>query len=275
MTRSQDELALEILRRLDADGDLARNSERLGALADSVTGRTLLRVLGLDPQHVHRLRTQQSELLRQAARYVLRFSPRGWAPSGLVPADVTARALAVLDASGSFDEADRVLIEGWNEPVRLNFSWSRIIGLGLKDPLRQEALLARANLVEKALAHHRAGAYEASVPIVLAQVDGLVIDATNGKSGFFWRADPRALVDDATLAGLPEGLEVLRGLFSISQNSTARTGSRSRHGIMHGRELGYDTNLNSTQCFVLLLAVIELVTPVFEAAGDGAKDATP
>jgi hypothetical protein len=35
------------------------------------------------------------------------------------------------------------------------------------------------------------------------------------------------------------------------------TGKLSRHGILHGRELRYDTQMNSTKALVLLAAVIE------------------
>ena len=39
------------------------------------------------------------------------------------------------------------------------------------------------------------------------------------------------------------------------------TGKLSRQGILHGRELGYDTLINSTKSFVLLVAVIEWAQP--------------
>jgi hypothetical protein len=42
------------------------------------------------------------------------------------------------------------------------------------------------------------------------------------------------------------------------------TGSLARHGILHGRELAYDTEINSTKCFVLLLAVMDWAKPKAE-----------
>jgi hypothetical protein len=64
-------------------------------------------------------------------------------------------------------------------------------------------------------------------------------------------------VDDMTIAGLPEGLQPLRLLFSEDMKVSGATGALSRHGILHGRELGYDTKVNSTKVFVLLVAIIE------------------
>jgi hypothetical protein len=110
-------------------------------------------------------------------------------------------------------------------------------------------------LVQKALGHHCNGAYEASVPIILAQADGIVLELT-GRQLFVARR-PEHLADNETLAGLPEGLRVLAPLLAESQRQTMTSGALRRHGILHGRELGYGTLINSTKCFVLLLAVMD------------------
>jgi hypothetical protein len=127
----------------------------------------------------------------------------------------------------------------------------------------------RARLVEAAWTHHESGAFEASIPIVLAQVDGIVSDATTSdeapKGKRFVRSGPHQadVVDDETLAGINEALPAVRDWFSEPYWQTESQESANRHGVMHGRELAYDTAVNSTKCFVLLLAIWEWASKVF------------
>ncbi|ALE04631.1 hypothetical protein AL755_03120 (plasmid) [Arthrobacter sp. ERGS1:01] len=115
----------------------------------------------------------------------------------------------------------------------------------------------RAELIEKAIEHHLKGAYEASIPILYAQAEGLAYDAT-GKP-FFTKSSRHyvAAIDDTTLAGLDGNLEVARVLFSDDVSETQDKGSLSRHGILHGRELAYDTEVVSTKALVLVLSLAE------------------
>jgi hypothetical protein len=75
----------------------------------------------------------------------------------------------------------------------------------------------------------------------------------------FFNLQPKRqyFVDASTIAGMPAGLEHLRPLFSEAMRKSGATGKLSRHGILHGRELRYDTKMNSTKAFLLLAAVIE------------------
>ncbi|MBK8558449.1 hypothetical protein [Candidatus Amarobacter glycogenicus] len=84
---------------------------------------------------------------------------------------------------------------------------------------------ARAELVEKALKHHQAGAYEASVPIVLAQIDGLVRDMTDGVHG-----SSRGWAIEATFATRQRYQASMRAssapeVFGARQDITSSTGA--------------------------------------------------
>ena len=66
----------------------------------------------------------------------------------------------------------------------------------------------RGRLIGRAWDHHVAGAYEASIPIVLAQIDGITADATLSPTGrrgkmFFFPSGSHyvEVVDDTTLLG--------------------------------------------------------------------------
>ncbi len=224
MTRSTEEdLEERIFSRLDPEGELGTMLSGFRALTGNALARGLVRLLGgrdVDLDTAAAIDQQIQALVSGMARSIALFTPLGWAPDGGL-----ALQLRRMLNLGSGDE-----------------EWTRIFR-------------GRYDLVQKALGHHCNGAYEASVPIVLAQADGIVLDLTDKK--LFITGKPKHLVDSETLAGLPEGLRLLAPLLAESQGQATTSGSLRRHGIQHGRELGYGTLINSTKCFVLLLAVMD------------------
>jgi hypothetical protein len=77
---------------------------------------------------------------------------------------------------------------------------------------------------------------------------------------------PRATIVDAnTLAGHPGALAALHRLLAQKCSTTETSGRLLRHGIMHGRELGYGSRRNSTQALATLLAVITWAQPIARA----------
>jgi hypothetical protein len=151
-------------------------------------------------------------------------------------------------------------MDGWNQGDWLRLAVMPLQAVGAGHDELHAVSQERWRLVERALAHHRNGAYEASVPIVLAQADGICQDLVGSKADMqFFTLHPKKqhFADSSTIAGMPDGLEHLRPLFSEVMRKSGATGKVTRHGILHGRELGYDTKLNSTKTLVLLAAVIE------------------
>jgi len=119
---------------------------------------------------------------------------------------------------------------------------------------------ARWQLVRQAQALHLEANYDAAVPLVLNAIEGLVADAHAGKL-FFTVRDSRMidLLEPGTLAGMACSLKVLHSLYTTSVNETTTDCVMSRHGIMHGRVLGYGTKVASAKCWTLLDAVIEIL----------------
>lgn len=257
------DLEHRVLGRLDPSGDARRLLEEF----DSHSGRAALVLLGelagVDADAFLTALDDMREVSRQTTESILLFTPLGWAPSVNAPLELYREALGILEVTGSTEKAEQRLVEGWNAEDHLRFAVMPIsvVGAGHNDlwPLARR----RWELVEKALAHHAAGAYEASVPIVMAQIDGLMHDF--GVKGFFSRGsadrDIKPLLDERSLLGLPESLRSLRLLFGSSMRHSGMSGNLSRHGILHGRELGYDTLINSTKVFVLLAAVVQWALP--------------
>jgi hypothetical protein len=189
------------------------------------------------------------------------LAPRGWIFFESAPFDEYAGA-ATLVERGRMAEADELLVRKWNgDEFLLKWPVHRLIGLYDGDDNRVAIREGRQRLLWKALVLHRAGEYAASIPIVLGQIDGVFIDFTNRPAKEFF--DPRNphLVDDVTLAGHPLGLQALSKLMSRTVTKTTRDDTLSRHGILHGRVLGYDTIENGTKVWAALLAVIDALKP--------------
>ena len=232
-------------------------------VVDSRVGRGMLRLLkaaGLDLTQLQEPLSQTRALVADMTQAVVLFTPLGWAPLSRAPVEIYREALAVYQRTGSIDEAEQQLLGGWNQDDWLRFAVLPMQAVGAGHDELYPISLERWRLVEKALSHHRNGAYEASVPIVLAQADGICQDLVGSKEDMqFFRLVPKThyFADASTIAGMPAGLEHLRPLFSEVTRKSGVTGKLTRHGILHGRELRYDTQMNSTKALVLLAAVIE------------------
>ena len=172
------------------------------------------------------------------------------------------REAFALARDGFADEADVVLVNYWNEDDLLRIPELRIRSLYTKsEPPKLEISSARFQLLELAYKLHASEAFEASIPIVLAQIDGICLDVTHkpAKKLFsrkFFQQSNKHLIDNHTLAGHPLGLAALSKLFCQDAPETTLSNDFSRHGVMHGRTLGYGTKSNSTKAFVALHAVL-------------------
>lgn len=209
--RGSEAVERDIFRRLDPGGELGEMLRAFEPLIGSLLGRAILRVLNVDLNEAQRLLSEPNELIHSMTEAIAVFAPANWAPSSQVPVEPYRSALTLYRRTHDLAAAEATLVEAWNEPRRLRILLRSLIGIGANHEPLQEKFRLRWRLIDKALRHHEAGAYEASVPIVLAQIDGIVWDLAEGQAGFF-SGNPSFLVDEVTIAGLPEGLNVLRKL---------------------------------------------------------------
>lgn len=205
------------------------------------------------------------------AEAIALFAPQGWALCGNWHAEGTLRAVKAAADGATPAELDEMITETWNTemPVLLRNVGTPLRRLAAGENAVNRVLWARADLVDKAAKHHEAGAYEASIPILHAQIDGLTIDLT-GKS-FFTKSNTDPFVDDETLAGLESNLPVVRALFSQDVKTSEFHGSVSRHGVLHGRDLGYANRVNSTKSLVLMAALVEYFPKLARQRADDAR----
>lgn len=245
------------LHRQGPTGSLRKQFEDAELLATPLA-RQLLEMLGLPPdafQPLIDIAQTTKALAASPAAWRARLPALGWAVYSGCPVDLYDQA-SKLANDGHDEEANELLVEGWNSPDRLKHQVLRVISLGVGEDRRAVAN-RRHELLLLALEDHKMGRFHASIPLLLSQMEGIVQDVA-ARSPF----NQVSLGDTITLAGHPESLPLLLQQFFnrwVSRTSLALTDEvPSRHGVLHGRSLRYDTRANSTKTFVALFATIEV-----------------
>lgn len=234
---------IEELRRRRQGPSASDIDEWQSLLADPFARVALRALAGDTVDRMAEMLTAESELVSVVARAIGQFSGRGWAASFAMPVDVYRRALQLHDQGGSWEEVEALLEAGWAESVSLDRLAARVGILGAADDDLREIAQHRARLIEKAWAHHANGSYEASIPIVLAQIDGITHDATTspqetkGRSFFSLHGRRKAeVVDDETLAGINEALPIVRKWFStVLRRRQPANGGTTRRRLANQR----------------------------------------
>lgn len=218
---------------------------RIGVDMDSSWNH--LRVVGVEYR-------RSIEAIETAIRVLV---PRGWA---VLTMDTEAVTEAVhLVQSARAEEADEFLADQWDGEGawRTLRVCKRVQAMGANDPELEHLFRERARLLRLAKEHHEAGRYEASIPLLQAQLEGIVMDVTGGKK-FFTKTNQKAdLVDPSKLVSIESGLAALQATYGQGVSETQAKGSLSRHGVAHGRELAYDTRVNSAKTWSVLDALVE------------------
>lgn len=263
----------QLLRhRTGGNSDAERD---LRALLDDHDGRALLVSAGLDVDHIEATLAEAVNVIDVLARSIERLTERGWAVSSLAPVSAHAEALAAL-TGGQQSRADDILSDCWTQLADL--LPPRVAGLAFGEEALRRSLTDRERLVRKAIGHHLSGAWEASIPILLAQAEGIVMDLTvapeSPRGRYLFSLDERHkadVVDDSTIAGIDGSLSTVRDYFSQAIDSTSHGLDMSRHGVLHGRQPDYDTRHNSSRCIALLFAVVDFARPLASAAASSVK----
>ena len=170
-------------------------------------------------------------------------------------------AVALWQLNPDQAAVDEHLTRAWADPVWLRHSYGPLITLAGRHGPTRARLLVRNRLLDKALNHHKRGEYEASILIVLTQIDGLTLDFTEGQHGFFYHAKGEYFLDDETIAGMPEVLATVYRAVNHGDDTTSFSTEFRRHPILHGRYLAFGTETNSTKAFALLAGVLDWLKP--------------
>lgn len=189
------------------------------------------------------------------------LGPRGWAVMTMATDVVNGAVQMAEDSRG--DDADDLLADQWDGDGawRLKRICDRVGVMGATDPELHRLFRERARLLGLARDHHLAGRYDASIPLLQAHLEGIVIDVTGGKKFFTKGMQKADLVDPKQLVSIEACLAALQATFGQDVKETQTGGSLSRHGVAHGRELAYDTRVNSAKTWSLLDALVEWALP--------------
>lgn len=203
------------------------------------------------------MREDYVELFRSMEDALEVLVPRGWAPFNMDSAAVNSAVALVR--SGHLAEADALLADQWEDGRLTSQVCSRVstMGAGEGETEYHGLFQQRARLLRKAHEHHQAGRYDASIPLLHAQIEGLVIDLSSGKK-FFTKGQQKAnLVNPTQLVSIEACLSTLQAIFGEGAGETQAAGSLSRHAIAHGRELAYDTRENSAKTWSVIHALVQ------------------
>lgn len=202
----------------------------------------------------------------------------GWAIStyGMMiapEAHAEAAELAASDRDGAADRLERL----WSDPDTRRLLCSLVPYVY---PAEQRAIaLRRQELLERASARFEEELYEEAVLLVYSQLDGIFRDRAEAEgeraySRLFSRravdgaearqfedlvADTRTMIntEDEFFLAVREGL-------SAEVNATTLDDDPSRHGVLHGRVLGYGTRRRAAQSFAFLAASLELLIASYD-----------
>ncbi len=222
--------------------------------------RPLMWLMGKNGREAARLTTLVPSMVRDVReaitipdRFNASFASRGWVAYWGLGIAAARGALEISD-EGDIDAAEQFLADYYDRDV---------LEEGIASACASSiAFGKRERLLRKAMEDHLEGRYHASVPVVLAQIDGIAIDLT----GRYFFANRRIYTDHAdhmtavdTIAGHPSGLRALAEVLGEYRGQTTAQPlvTPYRHGVAHGRDLEYDTKLVSSKCFAALLAVAE------------------
>jgi len=179
-----------------------------------------------------------------ADRFNDKFSEYGWIATEDMSVPLMEQAVKLFEENG-LEEAENFICASFDEAYfSLHSSRMRAIWVWSE---------GRSRLLELAFIDHKQGRYHASVPVVLAQIDGLSFDSN--KESFFDKKI--ALIIKNSIAAHESGLHSLSNIVSQPRAKTHSDPLNIpyRHGILHGRELAYDNKLVSTKCFFILFAL--------------------
>jgi hypothetical protein len=188
-----------------------------------------------------------------------KFIKYGWYPVATQLPDEPA-LIGLID-NGDIEELDRRLVETIENALD-EIEWD----------ITQIAPTRRLPIKE-AFEAHRNGKYYLSIPVVLAQAEGICIDsfgeklfaARNGKSRIsssVLKLDKTHPQYDYQLSSMSL-LAVLGAINATESHSEGLMIDFNRHRILHGKSTDYGTKINSCKAISLLAYVTNVVSAVF------------
>ena len=218
--------------------------------ARSITG--LLKKIGISSETLDKFHgaanhvLERSDILTLPDRFNNAFASAGWIATGSMSATVMQRALALQEA-GKQHEAEQEIL-AW-------FERDTIALLAITRAERFQKKTSRWHQLQEALELTFEERYWAAVPLILIACDGFASDVL-GTSPFEKDAD---LTVFDSIVGHPSSLQHLIKLVTrgVRVSSDAELTLPMRHGILHGRSLGYANRVVCMKAWLLMIALVD------------------
>ncbi|RZT35468.1 hypothetical protein EV147_3912 [Cupriavidus agavae] len=174
------------------------------------------------------------------------FAGRGWIATGSFSLDAMRKAVD-LHEEGKLEEAEDAILEWFTEDNIRLFAITRAY--------RFHVAKLRDAQLEEALRLYLEGRYIAAVPLILIACDGFASDVC-GISPFEKNADLNCF---DSITGHRTSLPALMKLFvqGVRKSTDEELSIPKRHGILHGRSLGYANRLVCAKAWLLMVALVD------------------
>ncbi len=218
--------------------------------AKAITGA--VKALGVENETVDRIHVTATEALHQADildlpdRFNDAFAGRGWIATASFAVDTMRRSVE-LQEEGLDEEAEQEIL-AWFTEDRINL-------FAVNRGKRFDETGWRWDQLREALQLTVEERYWAAVPLILIACDGLASEVL-GTSPFEKGADLTAF---DSIVGHPSSLPALIGKITkgVRKSSAAEMTLPLRHGILHGRSLGYANRVVCMKAWLLMIALID------------------
>lgn len=196
-------------------------------------------------EEIRQLEQKFSQLVENANKYEEYFSHKGWVYYSSLKPEFMQEAVDAFE-SGGLEKAEEVILKHYNPE---NVEDHRIFLRGA------EASRIRLDLIDLAYADYRANLYHAVILNLVTIIDGIVNDVI-GRGFHSHDADMDCW---GSITGLDGSIYMIKDIYCSKRNKT-RTEQIDvpyRHGILHGRDLGYANKIVAAKCWCFLFTVVD------------------
>ncbi len=205
------------------------------------------------------MRKQLELLSKSPDKFNDHFAKKGWIAHESMNSDLMLTSIELAD-KGLIDVAEQELINYYSSD-KMQWLLYQLKGIQAFSIRYKFFLLAYEDTI--------AGRFHSAIPLLLMMIDGAVNDIDKGK-GFF--ASDTNLTAWDSIAAHSTGLTALKEIFSDGRHTTINDAITLpyRHGILHGRDLGYSNKVVTAKCWAALFAIRDWA----QAVDQGKKNPT-
>ena len=224
----------------------------LNKLVKYCTG--LMKRLGLSNERLDRIHQAAENVLQQpdiptlSDRFNAAFAQKGWIATDSMSADTMQRALDLHEAGGHQQAEDEIL--AWFQEDTI--SWRAIVRGKRFNRARN-----RQEQLQEALKLTFEERYWAAVPLILIACDGFAADVLGPDDSLFKEGADLTVFDSIPghSSSLPSLIQRLAK--SVRKSSDEELALPLRHGILHGRSLGYANRVVCMKAWLLMIALVD------------------